>query len=133
MQTDELQIQWGRRLRAARRTAGLSIRGLERASGVDRSQLSRVENGLAGLGTDARIRVALAVRRRVEDLFPYPDTSDLESESAWPRAASAADAAPSPAPATEKTATGTRRTHPSHAPSVAARGGLGREESPGNE
>lgn len=79
MTTSALQIQWGRRIRTARRRAGISIRELERRSGISRSQLSRAENGLVGLGDDARIRIAVAIGRRVEDLFPYPDTTDLEA------------------------------------------------------
>lgn len=124
MPTNELQTQWGRRIRAARNRAGLSLRETARRADIDKGQLSRAETGDTGLGDGARIRLASVLGRSVNELFPYPDTTDLEN--ACPSAASAPAGAPSPTPVT----TAARR---SPAPSAAARAASGREESPGNE
>ena len=124
MPTNELQTQWGRRIRAARNRAGLSLRETARRADIDKGQLSRAETGLTGLGDGARIRLASVLRRSVSELFPYPDTTDLENTC--PSAASAPAGASSPTPVT----TAARR---SPAPSAAAQATSGREESPGNE
>lgn len=79
--TGALQEQWGKRIRAARRHAGLSLQGLSELTGINKAQLSRVENGIGGLIDENRIRVSSALGRRVEDLFPYPDTTGLISDS----------------------------------------------------
>lgn len=124
MPTNELQTQWGRRIRAARNRAGLSLRETARRADIDKGQLSRAETGDTGLGDGARIRLASVLGRSVNELFPYPDTTDLEN--ACPSAASAPAGASSPTPVT----TAARR---SPAPSAAAQATSGREESPGNE
>jgi transcriptional regulator with XRE-family HTH domain len=76
-----LHAEWGRRLAEAREAKGLSISELARRTGVHKSHLARFELGEAGLGDEYRIRVAAEIGQRVEELFPYPDTST------WPSAA----------------------------------------------
>ena len=124
MPTNELQTQWGRRLRAARTRAGLSLRETSRRAEIDKGQLWRAEAGETGLGDRARIRLAAVLGRSVSELFPYPDTTDLETPC--PSAASAPAGASSPTPVT----TAARR---SPARSAAAPAPSGREESLGNE
>ena len=70
-----LHAEWGRRLAEAREAKGLSISELARRTGVHKSHLARFELGEAGLGDEYRIRVAAEIGQRVEELFPYPDTS----------------------------------------------------------
>lgn len=124
MATNELQTHWGRRIRGARRRAGLSLREAARRADIDKGQLSRVETGDARLGDEARIRLAAALGRSVAELFPYPDTTDLEDPC--PSAASAPAGAPSPTPVT----TAARR---SPAPSAEGRAASAREENPGSK
>jgi transcriptional regulator with XRE-family HTH domain len=67
-----LHARWGPRLRHLRRQRGLSVAKLARLADVDQGQLSKAERGLAGLGDDARIRLAHALGKRVEEIFEYP-------------------------------------------------------------
>ena len=76
-----LHAEWGRRLAEAREAKGLSISELARRTGVHKSHLARFELGEAGLGDEYRIRVAAEIGQRVEELFPYPDTSATAEES----------------------------------------------------
>ncbi|WP_372490928.1 helix-turn-helix domain-containing protein [Actinomadura terrae] len=115
MPKDDLHIGWGRRLAQVRAELGLSIRALARSSGVHPSHLARFEQGEAGLGDAHRIRVATEVGQRVEDLFPYPDTTPKGAPC--PSADSATDVAPSP---TRPTAAATRSRARSAVPAVSA-------------
>lgn len=124
MPTNELQTQWGRRIRAARTRAGLSLRETARRADIDKGQLSRAENGDTGLGDGARIRLASVLGRSVNELFSYPDTTDLEDECL--SAASAPAGAASPTPVTTAAPRSTAR-------SVKARAASDREESHGDE
>lgn len=124
MRTNELQTQWGRRIRAARIRAGLSLRATARRAGIDHTQLWRVEAGDKGLSDGARVRLATALGRSVHELFPYPDTTDLETPC--PPAANATAEGASRTPAT------TAETR-SPAPSAEGPAESGREENPGNE
>lgn len=118
MTTNELQAQWGQRLRAARERKGFSLRTLAAFADIDKGQLSRAENGAVGLGDELRIRIASALGRRVEDLFPYPDTTDQETPC--PSAASAPDEASSPTPATTEGTRSPARSAAAPAPSARA-------------
>lgn len=122
MQITDLNARWGSRLTRAREALDLSIRELARRTGIHTSHLARFERGEAGLGDEARIRVAAEVGQQVADLFPYPEIP----ESPCPSAASATDAEPSPTPAT----TADRR---SPARSAKGREVSAREGSHGNE
>lgn len=124
MPTNELQTQWGRRIRAARIRAGLSLRATARRADIDKGQLSRAETGDTGLGDGARIRLASVLGRSVSELFPYPDTTDLET--ACPSAANATGAERPRTPATTAATRSPARS--AEAPGVSAR-----EENPGNE
>lgn len=104
--------------------SGLTLGELARQTSIHKGQLSRVENGLMGIGDEGRIRIAAALGRRVEDLFPYPDTTDLET--ACPSAANAREAASSPTPATTAATRSPARS--AKAPAASAR-----EGSHGNE
>jgi transcriptional regulator with XRE-family HTH domain len=122
-----LRAEWGRRLASAREAKGLSIGELARRTGVHKSHLARFELGEAGLGDEYRIRVAAEIGQRVEELFPYPDTSTC------PSAPSATAEESSAGKATDGQTNPPRRTSRPPAPSVAAQDGSGHEESPGNE
>ena len=81
MPRNDLHAEWGERLAQARQAKGLSIAELARRTGSHKSHLARFERGEAGIGDDLRIRVAAEVGQRVEDLFPYPDTSEPAREA----------------------------------------------------
>lgn len=55
----------GEEIRVAREDAGLSIRAVARAAGIDPSHLSRVEAGDRGMSQDALVAVASAIGCRV--------------------------------------------------------------------
>lgn len=114
---------WGARVRQARRDLGISLEALSARSGIDLGHLSRGERGLAGFGDESRIRLAGALGKQVEELFPYPDTHQDDS---CPSADSATDAEPSPTPATQAA----RR---SPAPSAEVPAASAPEGSRGNE
>lgn len=102
---------WGANVRQARRDQRLSLEALSAASGIDLGHLSRGERGLAGFGDDSRIRLASALGKKVEELFPYPDTTpETPCPSAAPatgREASRTPAAATQSPARSATAQGT--------------------------
>lgn len=77
--TKPLAQQWGETIRRARIDQGLSLEALAEAAEIDPGHLSRAERGKAGLGDEMRIRIARALHKRVEDLFPYPDTTQEAS------------------------------------------------------
>jgi len=116
---EDLPRTWGELIRAARTQMGLSLEVLAERAGMDTSHLSRAERGLAGVGDDSRIRLAAALGQRVEDLFPYPDTS--QDSIPCPSASSAAaPASPASSPTTPMTPTPTGATHPSARPAGSA-------------
>jgi transcriptional regulator with XRE-family HTH domain len=119
--TKSLAEIWGEAIRETRHDLGLSLADLAFRAGIDAGHLSRGERGLAGFGDESRMRIAAALGKRVEDLFPYPET-----ESACPPADSAPDADSSPTPATKAE---TR----SPAPSAEARERSDREANPADE
>lgn len=114
--------RWGEAIREARTSLRLSIFELAARTGMDPGHLSRAERGLAGIGDDYRIALAGALGKRVEDLFPYPESG----ETACLNAASATAGGASPTPAT----TAARR---STAPSAEGPAASAREGSPGDE
>lgn len=122
MHINDLNAQWGKRLTEAREALKLSIRELARRTDLHTSHLARFERGEAGLGDEARIRVAAEIGQQVADLFPYPEIP----ETSCPSAASATDAEPSP---TRPTTEAPR----SPAPSAAAPAPSAPEGSPGDE
>lgn len=127
MESSTLRAEWGRRLRRMRKDRGLSQTAIAAKAGVDSSWYARIERGEVGgrgIGDEMRIRIAAAFGERVEDLFPYPDTTSLEN--ACPSAATAPDGASSPTPATKAA---TR----SPAPSATAPEASAPEGSRGNE
>lgn len=130
-----LHTEWGRRLAEAREAKGLSISELARRTGVHKSHLARFELGEAGLGDEYRIRVAAEIGQRVEELFPYPDTStpDTSTESTCPSAASATAEESSAGKATDGQTNPPRRTSRPPAPSAAAQDGSDHEENLGHE
>lgn len=98
MPSNDLNDQWGSRLTKAREALGLSIRELARRTEIHTSHLARFERGEAGLGDEARIRVAAEIGQQVHDLFPYPHiTPETECPSAEPAAAE--ETSPTPAAA----------------------------------
>jgi transcriptional regulator with XRE-family HTH domain len=97
MHINDLNARWGRRLTEAREALELSIRELARRTDIHVSHLARFERGEAGLGDEARIRVAAEVGQQVAALFPYPEIPEPPCRNA----ASATDAEPSPTPLTE--------------------------------
>lgn len=71
-----LHTEWGARLRACRKEAGLSQMALAVAAGVDKGYYARIERGEVGqrgVGDDLKIRIAAALSKRVEDIWAYPD------------------------------------------------------------
>jgi transcriptional regulator with XRE-family HTH domain len=123
MPSNDLNARWGRRLTEAREALDLSIRELARRTDLHTSHLARFERGEAGLGDDARIRVAAEIGQQVHDLFPYPH---ITPETECPSAGAAPAAGSSPIPVT---AAAPRST----APSAEAPGDSGREGSRSNE
>lgn len=121
--TKSLTLQWGETIRELRLDQGLSLEKLADDARIDSGHLSKAERGLAGLGDEARMRLAAALGRRVEEIFTYPDTTEDE---ACPNAASAAGGGSSRTPAT----TGETR---SPARSAVAAGKSGHAESPAHE
>lgn len=95
--TNTLTQKWGEIIRKTRTDQGLSLEDVASRTGIDTSHLSRAERGLAGIGDESRMRLAAALGRRVEDLFPYPDT---DTETSCRSAASATALGSSETPAT---------------------------------
>lgn len=125
--TANLSIAWGQRIKRARNECGLSQRALAARADIDKGYYARIEAGQLGsrgVGDEVRMRLARALGRQVNDLFPYPNTT--ESETACPSAADAADGAPSATPAT------TAAT-PSPAPNAMAPAASVLAENPANE
>lgn len=73
MADSDLAARWGARITALRNERDFSLHRLARESDIDKAHLWKVEHGHAGLGDEARIRLAAALRVRVEDIFDYPD------------------------------------------------------------
>lgn len=63
---------WGRKIAAARRELGLSQVALADACGLDPSTISRIERGVTTPRDRVKWRLAGALGRTVEELFPYP-------------------------------------------------------------
>ena len=87
---------------------------LSRRAGIDPGGLSRLERGLQGASDDVRISLARALQMQVEDLFPYPDTTNEEIACLGAAPAEGADSFP-----TRATTAGRR----SRAPSAGAAAG----------
>lgn len=121
--TADLLQRWGEILRETRRSQGLSLEALANRAGVDTTHLSKAERGLAGFGDDARIRIAVALEKRVSDLFPYPDTT--QEPECLPAANAAAEGTSLTRPTTGET--------PSPARSAAAPAASARGANPGPE
>lgn len=68
--------RWGDTVRAERERIGQNRRQLALRAQIDYAQLWRFENGEGGLGADKKIQLAIALGRRVDDLFAIePDTT----------------------------------------------------------
>lgn len=72
---EHLRRDWGERLRAAREKAGLTQVDLALAVGVTQMSVSAYELGRRTPSDAARMRLAEALRCRVDDLFPYPEST----------------------------------------------------------
>jgi Predicted transcriptional regulators len=77
MMIDQLRETWGHNLRRARMARHLSLAQVSALTRVDPGQLSRVENGEAGLGDEYRLAVAAALGVRVEDIWSYPEPEQV--------------------------------------------------------
>lgn len=71
-----LRSIWGKRLRDARKAAGLSQLQLADDIGTIQEQISRWECGVYAPVDAMRPRLARALGVTVADLFPYPDNDD---------------------------------------------------------
>lgn len=67
-----LQAKWGKNLREARLKRGLSQNALARLAEMEPSHITRIEMGKANVGDERRIRIAVALGVRVEDIWTYP-------------------------------------------------------------
>ena len=68
-----LRILWGRRLREARKAAGLSQLQLAETLGTLQEQISRWERGIYAPVDEMRPRLAKALGVPIAELFAYPD------------------------------------------------------------
>jgi transcriptional regulator with XRE-family HTH domain len=75
-----LATRWGRRLREARLSAGLTQLELARRAGANQNTISRVEVGEHRPGDNTKFALAAALGTTVEALFPYRDPND---SGAW--------------------------------------------------
>ena len=57
------------RLQEARVQKGLTLRDLERLSGISRAQLGRIENGQSDPTLQTMCRIAKALNMKIEDVF----------------------------------------------------------------
>lgn len=64
---------WGRRLRTARTTAGLSQVELARRLEISQSQLSEWEAGDRAPSDELKLRLADALGRHVTELYSWPE------------------------------------------------------------
>lgn len=64
--------EWGGRVADARRELGLSQQDLALASAVTQQTISKVERGVVCPHDKLKLRLAVALRRRPETLFPWP-------------------------------------------------------------
>lgn len=72
--TNDLYVEWGRRLRVKRVSAGLHQSTLGAKAGCSGAQVSNIELGRSSASDALRMRLAAALDTTVEDLFPYPAT-----------------------------------------------------------
>lgn len=71
--TAALRVVWGERVKRARKARDWSVLRLAQEAKIDPSQVSKIERGRMGVGDEPKIRLAIALDCRVEDLFPFPD------------------------------------------------------------
>lgn len=79
MTAQDLRKQWGERIRGLREERGLSANKLAQMAEIHPSNLWKAEHGTAGLGDEARIRLASALGVQVAEVFAYPDTTRAAS------------------------------------------------------
>lgn len=74
--------EWGRRVACARRELGLSQLALAEASRVTQQTISKVERGTVCPHDSLKLRLAVALGRSPETLFPWPPV-DRSASSGW--------------------------------------------------
>jgi DNA-binding XRE family transcriptional regulator len=72
---NELNVTWGRNLRAARKQRGRTVLELSRAAEVSPSFIYMLETGKSGTSDELRIKLAAALEMRVEEIWSYPEAS----------------------------------------------------------
>jgi transcriptional regulator with XRE-family HTH domain len=70
--TDDLQAEWGIRVRELRIERGMSQYKLARLAEIDARHLARIESGEVNAGDEKRMRIAAALEVAVEDIWRYP-------------------------------------------------------------
>lgn len=69
--TAEIQF-FGKRLKAIRKKAGLSQLDLELKCGIDRTEISRIENGLKNVEFTTIVKFVEALQVEISELFTFP-------------------------------------------------------------
>lgn len=77
-----LRLTWGQRIRAQRKSLGLSQAHVSELLGTTQEQLSRWENGIYAPVDSMRVELARVLRTTVADLFPYPDDTNGDEAAA---------------------------------------------------
>lgn len=70
MQTSEVQIEWGRRIRRLRREKELTATYVAHKVGIHRNHLHRIEGG-AACSDEVRIKIAAALGVKPEEIFTF--------------------------------------------------------------
>lgn len=74
-----LRAEWGRRLTAARKAAGLSQVRLAAEMATTQQNISKWERGVAAPRDDTRMRLAAILGVAVQDIFTYPTNGEGEA------------------------------------------------------
>jgi transcriptional regulator with XRE-family HTH domain len=64
---------FGNRLRQIRESRGLSQLDLEIESGINRTEISRIENGLKNIEFATIVKLAIALKIELAEFFSKPD------------------------------------------------------------
>lgn len=70
MESSELQVEWGRRIRKLRRDKELTVSEVARKIGIHRNHLHRIEGG-AACSDEVRLRIADALGVKPEEIFTF--------------------------------------------------------------
>lgn len=65
---------WGKRVRQARRDAGLTQEQLAARVEVEQNTVSRIETGTTAPSDDLKLKICIALNRDVDDLFGWPES-----------------------------------------------------------